>query len=126
MTENEEFNNFEATVILRKAMNMNKVDLTDDPLYKNLQDAIWEKEMNKYGFIALGTTMNSLIFYSNVFRFRLPWVQVIGRMCGVTAFCTFFYWTSPGVRRYNQVLIEISKSRKKELLELFKPKTNSN
>lgn len=126
MTDNEEFNNFEATVILRKAMAMNKVDLADDPLYKDFENAKWEREMNKYAFIALGTTMNTLIFYTNVFKFRLPWVQIIGRMSGVVAFCSFFYWTSPGVRRYNQVLIDISKSRKKELLELFKPKTNSN
>lgn len=126
MTENQEFNNFEATVILRKAMSMQKIDIKDDPLYKDLQDAKWEREMTKYAFTGFGTTMNLLILYSNQYRMRLPWVQVFGRLTGVVAFWSFFYWTSPGVRRYNQVLIDISKSRKKELLDLFRPKTNSN
>jgi hypothetical protein len=121
MTDDKQFNNFEATVILRKAMAMKKINIEDDPLYKQLEEAKWEREVTKYLFTGLGTTMNLMILYGNRYRMGLPWVQIVGRMSGVIAFWTFFYWTSPGVRKYNQVLIDISKGKKKELLDLFQP-----
>ena len=125
MTEDKQLNNFEATVILRKAMAMKKFNIEEDPLYNDFLQAKWEREMTKYGFTGIGAAMNLLIVYGNKFKMGLPWVQIIGRISGVTAFWTFFYWTSPGVRKYNQVLIDISKSKKKELLEIFQPTSNN-
>lgn len=124
MTEDKQLNNFEATVILRKAMAMNKINIEEDPLYPDFVQAKWEREMTKYGFTGIGAAMNLLILYGNRFRMGVPWAQMIGRISGVTAFWVLFYWTSPGVRKYNQVLIDISKSKKKELVEIFQAPSN--
>lgn len=124
MTEDKQFNNFEATVILRKAMAMKKINIEEDPLYSDLLQAKWEREMTKYAFTGIGSTMNLMVLYGNKYKMGLPWVQIIGRIMGISAFWTFFYWTSPGVRKYNQVLIDISKNKKKELLNMFLPPSN--
>ena len=117
----KELTNFEATVVLRRALNLNKINIDDDPLYSDLVKARFERDMTKYAFFGLGTSMNLLILYSFRYKTKLPWHRVIGRMCTVVGFWSFFYWTSPGMRKYNEVLIKISKNRKKELLHVFDP-----
>ena len=77
--------------------------------------------MTMYGFLSAGTALNALILYSFRYKVRLPWHRVIGRMCTVITFFTFFYYTSPGYRRYSKALISISKTRKNELLHIFDP-----
>jgi hypothetical protein len=117
----KELSNFEATIVLRKAMAMKKINLEEDPLYQDLVSAKFERDMTKYAFFGFGVSMNLLALYSFRYKTKLPWNRVLGRVCTITAFWTFFYWTSPGMRKYNQVLINISKSRKKELLHVFEP-----
>ena len=115
----KELTNFEATIVLRRAMALNKINLEEDPYYEDLQNAKWEKEMTKYGFFTVGVLNNMVLLYSFRWKTKVPWHKVFGRMCSVVALWTFFYWTSPGVRKYNEALIKISKARKKELLDIF-------
>lgn len=117
----KELNDFEANVILRAALNKKAIDLSNDPLHPQLAEAIKEKKLTMGLFTAMGATINLMVFYSYAYKIRVPIYKVIGRVTTVTAFCMFFYFTSPGNRKYNQTLIDISRTKKKELRHVFDP-----
>ena len=79
----KELNDFEANIVLRRALALQKINIEDDPHFAELQAAKWEKEMTKYALTAFGSSMNLLILYSFRYKKKLPWASVIGRMTTV-------------------------------------------
>jgi hypothetical protein len=112
-------NDLAATLTLKAAMRMNKIDLTDDPLYPRLQDAEWELLISKRCIQAFALVSNASILYFFRFKDRLPWMNTIGRCSIMLSICTLAYYTCPGFRKYNETLIQISKRKKDYLADIY-------
>lgn len=124
----KELNDFQATLVMRRALKTDNIDITEDPLYKDFKQAEWEKQLSKYTCYSLSGVLSSFIIYKFRFQRRLNWTVVLGRCISICSLFTFAYWTCPGMRKYNEALIEISKSRRQELKKIVdeKPKEIGN
>ncbi|OMJ78726.1 hypothetical protein SteCoe_21404 [Stentor coeruleus] len=115
----KQLNDFEAVVVLRKALSMGKIKIEDDKNYQTLLDAKKEKELTKY-FSIFGATASSMgIFYMNSRVKAIPLYKVYMKLTAILGVWSLVYWTSPGHRNYNNALIQISKDKRNELLHAF-------
>lgn len=117
----KQLNDFEATVVLRKAMSMNKIIIDDDENYQALLNAKNERDQTKYLFLC-GAAVSSIgILYLNYRTRRFPWYKAYMKSTAICGVWGFMYWTSPGQRKYNEALIQISKNKRHELMHAFDP-----
>jgi hypothetical protein len=115
----KDFNNFQSSIALRRAISLNKIDIKDDPLYTELESARLEKTKTKYAFIAGAVLNNLLILYASRYKTKNNWYKVIGTMTAICFTWNFFYWISPGVKRHSEAVMNMSKLRKEELKHTF-------
>jgi len=105
----------EALAVLTQARNRNLIDLSGDPLYKELLEEERKCVIAKQIFYGVQVTVLPLLIYEFRFRQRLSMGIAISRASLVGVFTLAMYSMCPPMRRYYVVMGDLARAHRKEL-----------
>lgn len=109
----------EAVGVLTDALKRKTIDLSDDPLYKELLQEEQKWKFAKQAFVASQAVFLPFSIYEFRFRQKQSWGITISRVSLMGVFCLTMYFMCPPIRNYHRLMGEIARTHREELRNLL-------